>query len=101
MAKSLKDILKRKVFKDIERTAAAIGSAAGAWEKALPEIYRGHAIVTAFKRRILEVSVDSSAVLAELEGFHRHDIEAHLRQACIDADITVPVRIKYTVEEHS
>ena len=101
MARSLKDILKRRVLKNLSRSAETAGAAGEAWEEAVPERFRGHARAAVYRRRVLEVVVDSPAVLAELEGFHRHEIKEKLKEGFTARGLVPPVRVKYTVEEHA
>ena len=73
MAKSLRDILKKKVMKDITRRAESTGTAGEIWDAIVPEKYREHTKATGYKRRILDVVADSPVVLGEIEGFYRHE----------------------------
>ena len=101
MARSLKDVLKKHVLKEISRRAEAASSAGEIWRDVIPERFRDHARVVAYKRRLLDVIVDSPAVLAELEGFHRHQIKDEMKERFTKGGLVPPVRIRYTVEEHS
>ena len=101
MARSLKEILKRRVLKELSKRAVTTDTAGEAWEEALPERFRGHARAAVYKRRVLEGVVDSPSVLAELEGFHRHEIAEKLKAGFSSRGLVPPVRVKYTVEEHA
>ncbi|MBN1808459.1 MAG: DUF721 domain-containing protein [Planctomycetes bacterium] len=99
MARSLRDILKKRVMKQVSRTAEAAGAARQIWDSVVPARYRGHAVARSYTRRVLEVAVDSAPVLAEIEGFCRGEIESALKERFTEAGMAPPVRVKYIIEE--
>ena len=97
-AKTIKEILKKGVIRKVRRASREIEAVREIWLAILPEKFQGHSRVLSYHRRVLEVGVDSPAVLAEMEGFHRDEITDAVRKAFSAKGVTPPARIKYTVE---
>ena len=70
----LGEILRRTVGRDVRRWRGVGGVVRRKWEEvAGPEIAARTSVVS-FKRKVLRVRVDSSALLAELDGIYRKSL---------------------------
>ncbi|HHN46224.1 MAG TPA: DUF721 domain-containing protein [Planctomycetes bacterium] len=101
MARTLKDLLSRQVLKKLRKSAVVIEAVTEMWESAVPERFRGHSKAVGYRKRVLDVAVDSQAVLAELRSFHGQEIDARLKEQFAERGMAPPVRIRYAVEKSS
>ncbi len=85
--------LKTMFRRDIERPYKQLGALVPAWEEVVPAALRSHCRLESISRGVLNVSVDSSANLYELDRLLRGGAETRLIKAAKSVSIR---RVKLT-----
>ena len=99
MARRLKDVLSRKVLREVRRGLKDLGPVHAAWKAAVPPEFAEAARVLSWRRRELTIAVEGSPALSELAGFYKDAILQRLNRELSAAGEPTARSVRFVLED--